>query len=216
MRWHKDTRSDACEHTPNASSRLKAFPPPCLFIQRCDILPWHVIKKRPRFWGSDSHCLQMSSGDRSRRGCRMMSWWWVMRVNLAPWVGWGGGRRRGGGGGCSLLRALPWLPREGRVASPPLDTRWQHSIPLSGSANPLSWLNQLWPTFCFLVLLYFSTSVVGVTEASRTTCVSECTRKTFQFFSPLHLCHTELWRFPMQVTGTCFYYKLCPGTKVSK
>lgn len=160
MGWHKDTRSDGCEHTPNLSSRLKAFPPLCLFIQRCDILPWHVIKKCPRFWGSDSHCLQMSSRDRSRRGCSMMSWCWVMRVNLAP---------RGRGlqnfllwhDGSSLVCPCPPLTAGHHFLNwawpraRPSGTRRKHNVPLSGSDNPSVLTQSILAHFLFLSLALF-------------------------------------------------------------
>lgn len=163
MGWHKDTRSDECEHTPDPSSRLKAFPPPCLFIQRCDILPWHVIKKCPRFWGSDFHCLQMSSRGRSRRGCRMRSWCWIMHVNLAPR---GATQRHPVAWGEQPSQCIHVLPRlqappsdlsltEGSVASRPSDTRRKHSVPLSGSDNPFVLTQSILAHFLFLSLDLF-------------------------------------------------------------
>lgn len=111
----------------------------------------------------------------------MMSWCRIMRVNLTP-RGEGGGHRTSS---CDLMEAAWWihfLPRlqavptvslslaEGSVTSRPVP-----GIPGENTASPLqvltihlSPLNQFWPSFCFLVLLYFSTSLVrnGETGAS--------------------------------------------------
>lgn len=160
------THAQMNAHThPTLARGLKHFHPRAFFIQRCDILPWHVIKKCPRFWGSDSHCLQMSSRDRSRRGCRMMSWCWITRVNLAPREG--GGHRtyssRGMMGAARCIHVLPWLQAllfylsltEGSVAPRPWDFRGKHSVPLSGSDNPFVLTQSILAHFLFLSLALF-------------------------------------------------------------
>lgn len=106
----------------------------------------------------------MSRRDRSSRGCRMMSWCWIMRVNLTP-RGWGGGQRTSS---CGLMEAA-WcihvFPRlqaalclaEGSssVTSPPWDTRGKHSVPPSGSDSPFALTQSILAPFLFLSLALF-------------------------------------------------------------
>lgn len=87
---YKDTHMRALRwmqtHT-NLAQGLKPFLPLAwVFQQRCDILPWHVIKKCHRFWGSDFHCSLPPNGQKGRRQGRvgMMNWCWTKRANSTP------------------------------------------------------------------------------------------------------------------------------------
>lgn len=81
----------------------------------------------------------------------------------------------------------------------------------------LSWLNQFWPSFCFLVLLYFSTSLVrdGETGASSVASGSDNQESApvlspvlllHQSYSPLHL-SIRVWdcRSLSRRTGEVFH-----------
>lgn len=58
-----------------------------LFPQHyCDTLPWHVIKKCHRFWGSDFCCSLPANGQQGQgaRECEgMMSWSWTVCIKPA-------------------------------------------------------------------------------------------------------------------------------------
>lgn len=150
------TCSDECEHTPIPSLRLKAAPP-CLFIQRCDILPWHVIKKCHRFWRSDFHCLQMSRrGQKQPRlqndelvldhACKLNSSGMGRGVRELPPVAWW---KQPGVSTVSLGLA------KGSLTSPPWDARGKHSVPPSGSEYPFVPTQSILAQFLFLSLALF-------------------------------------------------------------
>lgn len=150
--------------------------------------------------GVISTASKWAEGDRSSRGCRMMSWCWIMRVNLTP-RGWGGGSENFllWPDGSSLVYPLSlW-------AWPRARSRLLPGMPGGNTASllqvlsiHLSRLNQFWPSFCFLVLLYFSTSLVrdGETGAPSVASGSDNQESApvlflvlllHQSYSPLHL-----------------------------
>lgn len=82
---HVHAHSDECKHTHSLSSKLKAFPPPCLFSSAVTFCPDVSLKSLSGSGGviSAALCRHTGKRDGGKGGWGMMSWCWIMRVNSA-------------------------------------------------------------------------------------------------------------------------------------
>lgn len=184
----------------------------------------------------------MSRRDRSSRGCRIMSWCRIMRVNLTP-------RETSS---CGLMEAawcilvLPQLQAAQSLwAWPRARSRLVPGIPGENTAPlqvltiNLSWLQAQFLFLSLALFLHLPCQRRGdqdIQSGEPAWPVVQTTKKALQFFSPsfysirvTHLCtspleceiaevcHAELGRFSMQITGgaslckrLCCSVVLCP------
>lgn len=80
---HVHAHMNANTHTLN--SRLKAFPPPCLFSSAMTFCPDMSLKSVAGSGGviSPALCIKTGRRDGAEGGWGTMSWCWIMRVNWA-------------------------------------------------------------------------------------------------------------------------------------